>query len=165
MGKRRRQEKLWFYPAMTIIGGSICTDWTAGEIQRGGQWAVCGQGVAGTGDFRWHDFPYVLTVQALTMLFLCFCHTLNPRTFLWLFAAAVGFQSNSQVHAGGKNRRPFLNEITNQLAGVSQRKHCISWRFASFPVSCSSLWLCLCLYLSVSPCLCQLFFFSFFGQN
>ena len=74
-----------------------------------------------------HEFPHVLNVWTLTgYAFLSFSHTLNPRTFLWLFAAAVGFQSNSQVHAGGKNRRRFLNEITNQRAGVSQRKHCIS---------------------------------------
>ena len=131
-------------------------------------------GSGGTEDLGWQvclltrytNSPmFLMSGLWLAMLFLSFSHTLNPRTFLWLFAAAVGFQSNSQVHAGGKNRRRFLNEITNQLAGVSQRKHCISWYFASFPVSCSSLLPCLCLYLSVSPFLFQLFLFSFFGQN
>lgn len=138
------------------------------EGQRRGQCARCGQGVAGTEDLGWqaclcYTVKYTISPMSsmsglwLVMLFLSFCHTLNPRTFLWLFTAAVGFQSNRKVHAGG--RRPFLNEITDQLAGVSQRKLCISWYFASFPVSYSSLLLCLCLYLSVS-----LFLFIFWTE-
>ena len=58
--------------------------------------------------------------------FLEFLPHPKPQDISVLFAAAEGFHSDSQVREGRKNRRPFLKEITNQLAGVSQRKHCIS---------------------------------------
>ena len=167
-GKERGQEKLWFHPGVTGTGGSVPSDWTAGETGRTVRrlWA----GRVRTEDLGrqvclCYTVKYTISPTSpvsglwLVMLFLSFCHTLNPRTFLWPLAAAVGFQSNSKVHAGGRKRRPFLNEITGQLAGVSQRKHCISWYFASFPVSYSSLLLCLCLYLSVS-----LFLFIFWTE-
>lgn len=186
MRKGRGQQRVWFYPGVTLIEGSLFINLKAGQLQRGGK----GLGLwAGNRTKRgpwsnnfisvicesplfpfWNSLNFRIHADDVFVEFLTLPHPKSQDILLdlWFYR---GLPKQLWSPCRGKTKRDpsWMSLQTRCLVFHKERHHCINWHFMPFfffpPFLSvfSSLCLFLFLCLSVSLFSLQYLFFSSFG--